>query len=275
MSAKPVERNPGAITRAFADLKARGKRAFIPYLTAGDPSLEATGAFVRALARAGASVVELGVPFSDPLADGAVNQRAAGRALRAGTTLPGVIGLVEKLRGDGVEIPLVLFTYFNPLYMMGIDKFAARARAAGVDGVLCVDLPPEEAGEYRPALEREGLSTIFLAAPTTRPERLELLDEASSGFVYYVSRTGVTGAQPQLSETLGAELAEVRKRVRKPLAVGFGISEPAQAREVARQADAVVVGSAIVRLIEEAAEPAEAERRIEAFARAIVEAIGG
>lgn len=266
-------KEPDGIDGVFAELKARGKKGFIPYLTAGDPSLEATELFVKALARAGSSVIELGVPFSDPLADGVVNQRAAARALRAGATLARVLGMVAALRAGGMSVPLVLFTYFNPIHSRGVERFAEEARRAGVDGVLCVDLPPEESVEYRRILGRHGLSTIFLAAPTTRPDRLGLIDEVSTGFVYYVSRAGVTGARPSLPETLLLELMEARKRIRKPLAVGFGISGPGQAREIARHADAVVVGSAIVRLIEEASSVGEAELRVEEFARSLVEAI--
>ncbi|HVE12717.1 MAG TPA: tryptophan synthase subunit alpha [Elusimicrobiota bacterium] len=256
--------------RAVMDARrARGRAAFIPYLTAGDTSLAATGRICGALRRVGADIVELGVPFSDPIADGPVNQRAAERALRSGTTLAGILDFAAA--GGGAGIPAVLFTYLNPILAMGLEAFARRAKLSGIAGVLAVDLPPEEAGEYRRALTKAGLETIFLASPTTSAERLRAVGAASTGFVYCVSRLGVTGARASMASGLEAEVARVRRAVRRPVAVGFGISTPAQAGAVGRFADGVVVGSAIVRLIEEA--PSKAPARVERFARSMVAAM--
>ncbi len=241
----------GRLAQAIAAARAKGRAAFIPYITAGDPNLEATADFVESLAKAGADIVELGVPFSDPIADGPVNQKAAERALASGTSLDNIFTTVERLRRRGAAIPIVLFTYFNPIHSMGLENFARRARSAGVDGVLVVDLPPEEAGPHIEAARAADLETVFLASPTTSVCRLSLINDASSGFVYYVSRLGVTGERPELSKTLAQEIARVRRHVTVPLAVGFGISTPEQAASVGGLADAVVVGSALVRLIAE------------------------
>ena len=261
------------LAQVLAARRAQGRAAFIAYLTAGDPSLAATGLFLDALEEAGADVVELGVPFSDPAADGPVIQRACERALAAGATLAGVLDLAARYRARGGRLPLVLFTYCNPLLRMGLEAFAARAAAAGIDGVLAVDLPPEEAGAYRRCLAARGLDTVFLAAPTTTPERLRRIARAATGFVYYVSRLGVTGASRDLPRALAGELAAVRRAAGKPVAVGFGIARPEQARRLSRHADAVVVGSALVRLAEGRA-PVAAARRIKALAGRLIEALG-
>jgi tryptophan synthase alpha chain len=256
--------------------KARGATAFVPYLTAGDPSLDASADLVRVLAEAGALAVEVGVPFSDPVADGPVIQRAATRAVARGVTLSGVLDTVAGLRRDGVDVPLILFTYYNPVHHLGARAFADRCREAGVTAVLCVDLPPEEADEHRRALSAAGVETVFLAAPTTAADRLVLIGRASTSVVYYVSRTGVTGERVDLSTTLAAELDRVRCAVPdRALLVGFGISTPGQGRQVAPLADAVVVGSALVRLIEEAPDPAAAVARAADFARSFVSALEG
>ncbi|MBI3505914.1 MAG: tryptophan synthase subunit alpha [Proteobacteria bacterium] len=249
------------MSRLAQALRRGGRAALVPYITAGDPSLPWTQRFVAALAEAGADVIELGVPFSDPIADGPVIQRASERALKAKTTLPKVLGLVRSLRRRGVRTPIVLFSYLNPILRLGPRAFAARARAAGVDGVLVVDLPPEEGADLREALAQAGVEAVFLASPTTDPARLGLIDSASTGFVYYVSRLGVTGARSSLSASLPAELARLRRRVKKPVAVGFGISTPEQAKAVARLCDGVVVGSALMKIVEEH-RPAEAVRRL-------------
>ena len=241
---------PTPISSAFAACRRARRAAFIPFFTAGDPSLEASGDVLAALAAAGADIVEVGVPFSDPIADGPVNQRAANRALERGATLSGVLEMVARQRRR-VDVPVVLFTYFNPLHARGLRRFARQAAEAGVDGVLCVDLPPEEAAEYTEALHGEGLDTIFLLAPTSTRRRVELVGETSSGFAYYVSRTGVTGARAGLPRELKREVKAVRRRLPLPLAVGFGISTPQQVGAVGRIADGVVVGSALVALIEE------------------------
>lgn len=239
------------IARAFARCRAEKRAAFIPFLMAGDPDLESSGRLVEAAAAGGADLIELGVPFSDPIADGPVIQRAATRALAAGTTLAKVLELVARLRSR-VEVPIVLFSYFNPILARGIGRFAEQAAASGVDGVLCVDLPPEEGAlDLVPSLLRQGIDTIFLLAPTSDRRRIERVAETSSGFVYYVSTTGVTGERRRLPTHLLAEVRKLRKRLPQPVAVGFGISTPEQVAAVAKVADGVVVGSALVRLVEE------------------------
>ena len=242
------------IAKAFAAARAQGRSAFVAYLCAGDPTPADTPRLVDALVEGGADVVELGVPFSDPVADGPVNQRAAQRALAAGTTPRGVLDLVASMRARGLGVPIVLFTYYNPIVRMGEVVFARRAAEAGVDAVLVVDLPVEEAGAWRAACEREALGTVFLVAPTTRPERLARIAAASTAFVYCVARLGVTGAPTQVPPALHERLGRVRALARVPVVAGFGLSEPEQVRAVAPACDGVVVGSALVRIVEEAGE---------------------
>ncbi len=262
-----------AIAAVFERCRDERRAAFIPYLTAGDPDFETSGRLLEALAAGGADLIELGVPFSDPIADGPVNQRAAARALAGGATLSGVLDLVARHR-DKLGVPMVLFTYFNPILAAGIERFAERAEASGVDGVLCVDLPPEEAAEELiPALRARDLDSVFLLAPTSDRKRIRRVAEASTGFVYYVSRTGVTGARDELPKELLKEAKRMRRRLAQPLAVGFGISSPEQVKAVAKVADGVVVGSALVRLVEESAgDPALAER-IESEVRRLAAAL--
>jgi tryptophan synthase alpha chain len=243
------------ITRRFADLQARGEMGIIPYITAGDPSLDASLKFVTALAEAGADVIELGVPFSDPLADGPTIQRASERALKAGTTLAGVLDLVRKIRKSNsaaAEVPIVLFSYYNPILQMGIEKFAAAANEAGADGVLATDLTPEESVEYRKILHAHDLDTIFLGAPTSTDERLTQISAVSSGFLYLISRTGVTGAKDSLPDGLPALLRRARGVTQLPIAVGFGISQPGHVSVLGGLADAAVIGSSLVSEIEKA-----------------------
>jgi tryptophan synthase alpha chain len=223
----------------------------VAYITAGDPSLAATEKIVLAAAEAGADVIELGVPFSDPVADGPTIQRASERALRSGTTLAGVIGLIEKIRAQS-DVPLVLFSYFNPILQMGLEKFAKTAALAGADGVLATDLTPEEAEEYRSTLQAHGLDTVFLAAPTSTDARLALIAHVSSGFLYLISRAGVTGAREALPPDLPALVRRTRKFTSLPIAVGFGISLPTHVTVLGGIADAAVVGSALVAEIEKA-----------------------
>ena len=234
----------------FRDLASNGAKGLIVYLTAGDPSLEATGELLEAVERGGADVIELGVPFSDPLADGPVIQRASERALRAGTTLRRVLDQLSRWR-ERLRAPVVLFTYFNPVLQYGLEAFARDASRAGADGALIVDLTPEEAGEYRGAMRAHGLDTVFLASPTSTGERLQRVAEASSGFLYLISRTGVTGERQTLSTAVRPLVERARRFTRLPLAVGFGVSTPDQVREVQSVADAAVVGSAVVHAIEE------------------------
>ena len=244
----------GRIERKFRALADAGELGLIAYITAGDPSLEASAKIVVAAAEAGADIIEIGVPFSDPVADGPVIQRASERALRSGTTLAGVLELVRNLR-TRTDVPLVLFSYFNPLLQMGLEKFAEAAASAGADGVLATDLTPEEAGEYRTALHGQGLDTVFLAAPTSTDERLARIAEASTGFLYLVSRTGVTGTREALPEGLPALARRVRKFTTLPIAVGFGISAPSHVSVLGGIADAAVVGSALMAEVEKAASP--------------------
>jgi tryptophan synthase alpha chain len=245
------------IGETFARCAAERRAAFIPFLMAGDPNLSATAGQLAALAAGGADVIEIGVPFSDPIADGPVNQRAAMRALAAGTGLSGILELIARHR-DHLGVPIVLFTYYNPVYARGLDRFAEQAAASGVDGVLCVDVPPEEASrELLPALRERGVDTIFLLAPTSTRERIARVAAASSGFVYYVSRTGTTGERASLPPDLIRDLKRLRRKVDLPLAVGFGISTPEQVAAVGKVADGVVVGSHLVALVEEMGEDPE------------------
>ncbi len=256
-----------AIGRVFETCRREKRAAFIPFLMAGDPSLAVTGELIEALARGGADLIELGLPFSDPIADGPVNQRAANRALSSGTTLSGVLEMIAARRRR-VGVPIVLFTYFNPLHARGLARFAEQAAGSGVDGVLCVDLPPEEGErELVPLLKAQGLDSIYLLAPTSTPERVRRAAKVSGGFLYYVSRTGVTGEQSALPAELAEEIRRFKKKLPLPLAVGFGISTPDQVREVGKIADGVVVGSALVRLVEEHAGEPDLAARLEALAR--------
>ncbi|MGC1596642.1 MAG: tryptophan synthase subunit alpha, partial [Candidatus Acidiferrales bacterium] len=251
----------GRIARRFHELGEASELGLIAYVTAGDPSLAATEKIVLAAAEAGADVIELGVPFSDPVADGPTIQRASERALRGGTTLAGVIELVHKIRAHS-DVPLILFTYFNPILQMGLDKFATDAASAGADGVLVTDLTPEEAEDYRATMQAQGLDTIFLAAPTSTDARLERIARASSGFLYLISRAGVTGAREALPPELPALVRRTRKFTSLPIAVGFGISLPTHVTVLGGIADAAVVGSAIMAEVEKAGSAEAAARAV-------------
>jgi tryptophan synthase alpha chain len=238
------------IAAAFARAKAEGRAAFVAYVTAGDPSADVTVALARALARAGADVLELGVPFSDPIADGPVLQRSANRALQAGTTLETVLGIARRIRAE-TELALVLFSYLNPLLRRGLSRAASDARQAGFDGALLTDLPPEEAGGIQPALRAAGLDTVFLVSPTSPPARMAAAAGLSSGFLYVVSRTGTTGARQALARDLPATVRRAKRAARDlPVAIGFGIATPDAAARAAALADGVVVGSALVQAAE-------------------------
>jgi tryptophan synthase alpha chain len=238
------------IKKIFADSKARGEAALIPFITAGDPDLKTTLKIMRALERNGADCIELGIPFSDPTADGPTIQRSSERALKNGAiSLPAIFRLVREFRADS-EVPVVLFGYFNPIFRFGAKQFAHQAAAAGADGVLCVDLPPEESGELQRWTDAAGLDLIFLLSPTSGPERLRLVAGKGRGFIYYVSVTGVTGARRSMTDGLRARVEQVRKASALPVGVGFGISTPKQAAWIAGFADAAVVGSALVERIE-------------------------
>ncbi len=243
---------------------AQGRKAFIPYVTAGDPSLETTLDLVLALERAGADIIELGVPFSDPIADGPVIQRATERALHNGVTLNKVLKLGENIRRKS-EIPLVLFSYFNPLLNHGLEKLAADAVKSGFDGVLASDLTVEESESFVRTMNAVGLNTIFLAAPTSSEERLKKIAETSTGFLYAVSRTGVTGETQELSGELRVFLRTLRSHTKSPIAVGFGISRPEHVQAVWQEADGAIVGSAIVKEIERNLGRAELVEKVAAF----------
>lgn len=244
------------IEKTFKKLKKHNGKAFIPYIMAGDPSLEETKKRVLMLEKCGADIVELGVPFTDPLADGPAIQRAAERALSAGVTLRKVIGFVKELRRE-TKIPVILMTYYNPVFKYGEERFVADAFNAGVDGVIVPDLPPDEAEALMKYSRKEGLSTIFLLAPTSTEERIRKVAKASTGFIYYVSITGITGAALLFDEATRECIRRIRNFTNKPVAVGFGISTPEEAGTVSGLADGVIVGSAIVKKFQETAENAE------------------
>lgn len=257
---------PTRIEQLFKKLKGEKRAALIAYVTAGDPSPERTPVLVAALERGGVDLIELGVPFSDPIADGPVIQAGSERALKAGTTLRKVLDIARTIRTTS-EIPILLFTYLNPALRYGFENLARDAKAAGVDGCLLTDLSVEEAAPYVESMRKAGLDTVFLAAPTSTPRRLKLVAQYSTGFVYVVSRSGVTGERTALAATLEPLLASVRAVTELPLAAGFGISSPEQAATVARIADGVVVGSALVRMIGENA----SDTKLEAFAKSLRE----
>ena len=250
----------------FARIRAQRTPGLVAYVTAGDPDLPRTEDILRALDRAGADVLEVGVPFSDPLADGPVIQRATERALAAGTTLTGVLDMVARVR-PGLRAPIVIFSYANPILRMGAERFADRAREAGVDGVLVLDLPIEEADEFRGMLAARGIDTILLLSPTTSDERLRKASALGSGFLYAISRLGVTGARDQIADGAQEMVERIRRVSDLPVALGFGISKPDHVREVGRWADAAVVGSSMVDLIAREGASADLNTRVEEYVR--------
>jgi tryptophan synthase alpha chain len=257
-------RAPSRLDATFAALRARHERALVAYFTAGDPSLALTRKLVVEAARRGADVIELGIPFSDPLADGPVVQRATQRALATGVTLPRVLELVREMRGE-VSAPLVFLTYYNPILAFGLKAFCRTSVEAGIDGVIVADLPPEESGPLRSEAMAAGLDLIHLVAPTSTPERMRKIARASEGFVYMVSLTGVTGERTTLAPELTQQLRAFRAITTKPVCVGFGIGTPEQAALVGQLADGVIVGSAIVRLVEQHASSPELLGRVGDF----------
>ena len=264
------------ISQRFAKLRAAGEMGIVAYITAGDPSFDATRKFVLAMAEADADVIELGVPFSDPLADGPTIQRASERALKNGATLAGVIDLVRDIRKSNSpanQIPIVLFSYYNPVFQMGLEKFAAAASIAGADGVLITDLTPEESEDYRRILAARHLDTVFLGAPTSTDDRLAEIAACSSGFLYLISRTGVTGAKDSLPDDLPALLRRARRVTQLPIAVGFGISLPGHVSVLGGLADAAVVGSVLVAEIEDATAKNSSPAAIEGAASALADRI--
>jgi tryptophan synthase alpha chain len=254
------------IERAFEKIRETGKPGLVAYVTAGDPTLARTAEILTALARSGADVIELGIPFSDPLADGPVIQRASERALAGGTTLRKTLQMLEQVRAT-LDVPIVLFTYANPIVRMGEEDFIRAAVAAGVDGVLVLDLPVEEAGPFRSRLVDAGIDPIFLLSPTTTDARIRRSAEMGRGFLYIISRLGVTGARAQLTADAEALVTRVRRLSALPVAIGFGISTPEHVAEVGRWADAAVVGSAIVSVIAEHGQAPDVAERVGGYAK--------
>ena len=257
------------IDERFARLRAQGRKGFVVYIGGGDPDLEATRQLAIAFDRAGVDVLEIGVPFSDPLADGLVNQLAAQRGLESGTTPPKILDTIRAIRRDA-QIPLVLYVYYNLLHRCGVAQFIRNAAAAGVDGLLVLDLPPEESENYETLMRDAGLAVIYLVAPTTPEERIALIVRRATGFIYYVSREGVTGMQAKVSDTIGAMTAKIRAHTSLPIAVGFGISTPEQAALVAQNAEAVVVGSAIVNQIARLGRAPDMVAQVTAFTKSLM-----
>lgn len=252
------------IEKKFRELKAARRKAFIPYITAGDPNLKTTVDLILALDKAGADVIEVGVPFSDPIADGPVIQRATERALLAGATLGDILRMGAEIRKKS-QIPLLLFSYYNPLLHYGLENLARDAAAAGFDGILASDLTVEESGPYVETMKKAGLNTVFLVAPTSSPERIRKIAATSTGFLYAVSRTGITGEQQELAPDLRDFLKNLRSHTDVPIAVGFGISQPEHVKAVWQEADGAVVGSALVRAIEENAGFSDVADRVARF----------
>jgi tryptophan synthase alpha chain len=238
------------IDERFTQLRAAGKTGLVTYVTAGDPDLQRSADIITRLDRAGADVLEIGVPFSDPLADGPVIQRATERALASGVTLTSVLGMLKTIR-PSISAPIVIFSYANPILRMGLDTFVKDAKAAGVDGVLTLDMPPEEGGQFRTAFDHAGIDTIFLLSPTTTVERIRRASELGSGFLYGISRLGVTGVRDSVDDSARELAMRVKAETRLPLALGFGLSRPEHVRAIGQWADAAVVGSALVKVIAE------------------------
>ena len=259
------------IDQTFKILKNRGQVALIPFIVAGDPDLETTEALVLKMAESGTDIIELGVPFSDPLADGPIIQAASQRALQNGVNLRDIFRLTERLKG--IDFPLVLMTYINPVFCFGLKDFAEGCQKSGVDGVIIPDLPPEEAGLWISEARRMNLDTIFLVAPTSPPERIRLVSRCSRGFIYYVSVTGVTGTRENLPEEVGLAVKRIKEISQKPVAVGFGISSPEQAKRVSRFADGVIIGSAIVKIIGENLKSPDMIDRVGDFVSSLTKAL--
>jgi tryptophan synthase alpha chain len=260
------------IVERFAQLKRDRKKGFIVYIGAGDPNLEVTRRLALAFDQAGVDVLELGVPFSDPLADGLVNQLAAQRGLESGTTPPKVLETVVAVRKHS-QIPIVLYIYFNLIHRAGMEKFIADAARAGVDGMLVLDLPPEESDNYESLMRRAGLCHIYLVAPTTPEDRMKSIVKRGAGFIYYISREGVTGMQTSVASNLGSQVAKIRAHTDLPVAVGFGISNPKQAKLVASSSDAVVVGSAVVNQIAEHGKSRDLVKHVGEFVKSLSDAV--
>jgi tryptophan synthase alpha chain len=260
------------IEERFAQLRREGKKGFIVYIGAGDPQLAATRDLALAFDKAGVDILELGVPFSDPLADGLVNQLAAQRGLESKTTPPKLLETIAAIRKQS-EIPIVLYIYFNLIHRISIEKFIRDAAKAGVDGLLVLDLPPEESDNYEALMCKHRLCHIYLVAPTTPEERMEFIVKRGSGFIYYISREGVTGMQSKVASNLAQQVSKIRTHTKLPVAVGFGVSNPEQAKLVAQNADAVVVGSAVVNQIAEHGKSKELVQRVSKFVKLLGDAV--
>ena len=260
------------IVERFSRLSHERQKGFIVYIGAGDPNLEATRQLALAFDKLGVDVLELGVPFSDPLADGLVNQLAAQRGLESGTTPPKVLQTVAAIRQES-QIPIVLYIYFNLIHRYGVERFIREAASAGVDGLLVLDLPPEESDSYEAVMRQGGLCNIYLVAPTTPDDRIELIVKRAAGFIYYVSREGVTGMQAKVADTIAQMTAEIRTHTNLPIAVGFGISTPEQAQIVAANAEAVVVGSAVVNQIAQHGKGPDLIQRVSEFVQSLLQAV--
>jgi tryptophan synthase alpha chain len=265
-------RRMNRIEERFAQLRRNGQKGLIIYIGAGDPNLAATRELAWAFDRAGADILELGVPFSDPLADGLVNQLAAQRGLESGTTPPKVLQAVSEIRRRS-QIPIVLYVYFNLIHRRGMENFIRAAARAGVDGLLVLDLPPEESDAYEEQMRRHGLCPIYLVAPTTPEERMAFIVRRGRGFIYYISREGVTGMQKHIAANLAEQVSKIRAHTNLPIAVGFGVSNPHQARLVAQHADAVVVGSAVVNQIAEYGKSKNLVPRVGQFVKSLADAV--
>ncbi|OGP56513.1 MAG: tryptophan synthase subunit alpha [Deltaproteobacteria bacterium RBG_13_52_11b] len=261
------------IENTFRRVKKDGRAALIPFIVAGDPSIEMTEALVHKMAESGADIIELGVPFSDPIADGPTIQAASQRALHKGVNLKSIFHVTRNLRT--MDVPLVLMTYFNPVFRYGLERFAVECRESGIDGVIIPDLPPEEAGPWIEKARQAKLDNIFLVAPTSPVERVKQISRWSRGFIYCVSVTGVTGARGKMPEELESVVRQIKKQSEKPVAVGFGVSTPEQARDVGRFADGVIVGSAIVKMIEENLDRPELITRVGDFVGSLSNALTG
>jgi len=264
----------GRIDIKFAEVLGQGRKVFIAYITAGDPSLESTGKLVVEFEENGVDIIELGVPFSDPVADGPVNQEAAMRALKSDVNIGTIFGLIRDIRKQS-EIPLVFFSYYNSILAYGLGEFVNDAADAGLDGALVLDLPPEEAGEYKRLMDSKGLSTIFLVSPITPADRLEVVASNTTGFVYYVSQMGVTGERKETAASIPEKIKEIHTHTIAPVAVGFGISTPDHVREIAQYAEGVIVGSSIVRKIGELGGTPGFEKEVAKYVRTLTEPLRG
>ncbi len=262
------------IRMTFEKLRAEKKKALISYIMAGDPDLDTTEALISTIEHSGGDILELGVPFSDPLADGPTIQRASERALRSGTTLKKVMALVKRLRKEGISIPIIVMTYYNIVFQYGLDRFSKDAVSSGMDGVIIPDLPPEEASEFILQSRSSGLDTIFLSAPTSTEDRIKVITSSATGFIYYVSMTGITGAKIKNVLAIRGKISEIRRHTDLPIAVGFGISREDEAKKIARWAEGVIIGSALVKIIEANKGKRRLLPRVAGFVKSMKEAVG-